>query len=157
MFHKLTLLLCFVLLCSSMAYAGGDIFYLKVNQIQSISQYKHIIHFHLPDEVADNKHILKSCNMVKITVDYQYKESKIDRILLFLQSLLLGHSHEFNQGVKKLNQQITLLKQNTDKIYRSNDIEAFNYKPNNDCELFSKTLDVSIDDNKGHYLSFVVR
>lgn len=137
------ILTAFLLSITPTANAGGESFTIKIDNIETIEDYKHIIYFKKLDKVGQYAYSnpLNECETIKITVNYRYKESWFRRVELFFQ-LLFSDRTDYNNGVKKLNDNITILKNNLDKNYETDDIEAFKYNEDNHCELYTKTLEV---------------
>lgn len=132
-----------MLLISHITNAGGYSFNIKIDGIKTINEHKHLIEFKTIDKIDNGAYAypLNECKTVKIIVNYQYKESFLRRIELFFQ-LLFSDRTDYDKGVHLLNENIHILKTNLDKIYQTNNIEAFNENPHNPCELYTKTLEV---------------
>lgn len=150
-----------ICLFSSVCFAGGDNYSVKINQIQTLTKHKHIIYLEkLSPEPSyqSYQNTFSGCKDIKITVDYKFKESKIRQFLLYIQ-VLFGASSEFHQGVEQLNDNIIKLNhqltQNPNIIYETDDVEAFHPDKNNKCHFYSKTLEVY--DDKEVCIQFFVR
>ena len=145
-------------LFSSLSFAGGDNYSIKINQIQTLAKHKHIIYLEKLSPEPSLQNEFSGCKDIKITVDYKFKENKIRQFLLYIQ-LLFGANSEFHQGVKQLNDKIVKLNhqltQNPNIIYETDDVEAFYPDKNNKCHFYSKTLEVY--DDKEAYIQFFVR
>lgn len=132
-----------IILNTNIANAGGVGFTIKIDNIETINEHKHIIYFKKLDKVGDYAYSypLDNCENIKIAVNYRYKESWFRSIELFFH-LLFGDNTEYDKGVALLNKNINILKNNLDKSYETDDIEAFKFNSKNNCELYTKTLEV---------------
>lgn len=157
MLNKFILMLCLLLLFSPMSYAGGNPFNIKIHKIETLAPHKHIIHFKKLDKVGSYNHYpLDNCENITLTVNYKYQERFYKKVILFLDVLFNPNNHQEN--INALNNEISFLKQNINKEFITNDIEAFNHNTNDICQLYSKTLSTN-KDNPIHGLSvqFFVR
>lgn len=147
-FMKTYLVLLILLISTSqMAYAGGYNFNIKITNIHSLSDDKHLIYFQKLEKIGydDYPYPLDDCQNIKIIIDYKYKESWVRRIEQFFY-LLFKDTSKFDEGVNNLKQNIELLKKYQHKTFNIDDIEAFNHNPNNHCELYTKTIDIPNSD-----------
>lgn len=155
--YIINIMLLLAIISTSVCYAGGDTFDIKINNIETISAHKHIIHFKKLQQNNNYIDSLDNCENIKLTINYKYKESKIRQVLLFFQ-LLFWHN-EFNNGVKELNKHINHLKanhaQNPNSIYTTDDIEAFKHDTKNSCHIYSKYLEYDYHAGKNQLRFFV--
>lgn len=155
--YIINIVLLLAIISTSVCYADGDTFDIKINNIETISAHKHIIHFKKLQKNNNYIDILDNCENIKLTTNYKYKESKIRQVLLFFQ-LLFWHN-EFNNGVKELNKHINHLKanhaQNPNSIYITDDIEAFKHDAKNSCHIYSKYLEYDYHADKNQLRFFV--
>lgn len=121
------------------ANAGGMIFPIEINKIDSISHKEHQIHFKLLAKVGSEYYAYPLDNCKTVTLNIVFKEWELKhKIFLFFDNL-------FNPMIntKYLNQQIVKLKKYINKPIIMSDVEAFYHSPTNDCELFSKTFQLT--------------
>lgn len=149
-----------ICLFSSLSFAGGDSYYIKINQIQTLANTNtsFILYLEKLSPEPNYQNTFSGCKNIKITVDYKFKENKIRQFLLYIQALF-GINSGFRQGVKQLNDNIAKLHHqlthNPNAIYKTHDIEAFYPDKNNKCHFYSKNLELY--DDKKAYIQFFVR
>lgn len=129
-----------ICLFSSLSFAGGTFFPIQINDIHTVSKKEHIIYFKMleNDNTKNFPYPLESCEQVTLKIEYKEWEWD-DKLGLFFENLFT-----LNSGTRRLNRTISQLKEhvkNNQKFILS-DVEAFQYHPNNQCEIFSKALDM---------------
>lgn len=88
--YIINIMLLLAIISTSVFYAGGDTFDIKINNIETISAHKHIIHFKKLQKNNNYIDSLDNCENIKLTINYKYKESKIRQVLLFFSVIILA-------------------------------------------------------------------
>lgn len=121
---------------SQTVYAGGMIFPIQITDIKTTSKKEHQIKFKLLEKVGFDgyPYPLDKCDMVTLNIEFREWELH-HKIFLFFDGL-------FNPilNTKYLNQEVAKLKTHLNRPILMSDVEAFYYSPHDDCQLFSKTI-----------------